>query len=201
MFDVAFSELLIIAVVALIVIGPQRLPKVARTAGMLLGRLQRYVASVKADINREMQLEELRKLQAELAESARKLESQVSAGVSGVQRSLDDGAQSLNSAAAALAGSGATPAASPASPAAAAATASSASDIPAEAWTAESFAAAFGGVATQPATPTPAGATAAVSAAVAPSAIDSPEAAPAAASPAPAPPVPATPVAGNEPRA
>ena len=59
MFDIAFSELLIIAVVALVVLGPERLPKVARTAGHLLGRLQRYVNDVKADINREMQLEEL----------------------------------------------------------------------------------------------------------------------------------------------
>ncbi|MES2771887.1 MAG: Sec-independent protein translocase protein TatB, partial [Pseudomonadota bacterium] len=66
MFDIAFSELLVIAVVALVVIGPERLPKVARAAGHLLGRLQRYVNNVKADINREMQLEELRKLQAEM---------------------------------------------------------------------------------------------------------------------------------------
>ncbi|WP_153115386.1 Sec-independent protein translocase protein TatB [Rhodocyclus tenuis] len=156
MFDVAFSELLIIAVVALIVIGPQRLPKVARTAGVLLGRLQRYVTSVKADINREIQLDELRKLQAELAESARKLESQVGAGVSGVQRSLDDTAQSLNATAASLS-SGVTAAVSaPAAEAvsatpAAAASAASASDIPAASWTAESFAAAFGGAETDPA--------------------------------------------------
>ena len=59
MFDVGFSELMVIAIVALIVIGPERLPKVARTAGHLLGRLQRYVSDVKADINREMQLDEL----------------------------------------------------------------------------------------------------------------------------------------------
>ncbi|MBK1680182.1 Sec-independent protein translocase protein TatB [Rhodocyclus tenuis] len=157
MFDVAFSELLIIAVVALIVIGPQRLPKVARTAGVLLGRLQRYVTNVKADINREIQLDELRKLQAELAESARKLESQVGAGVSGVQRSLDDTAQSLNATAASLS-SGVTAAVSvvPAAEAvsatpAAAASAASASDIPAAPWTAESFAAAFGGAETDPA--------------------------------------------------
>jgi len=52
MFDVGLSELMIIAVVALVVIGPERLPKVARTAGLLLGRLQRYVSDVKADINR-----------------------------------------------------------------------------------------------------------------------------------------------------
>ena len=57
MFDVGISELMVIAVVALVVIGPERLPKVARTAGLLLGRLQRYVSDVKADINRDMQLD------------------------------------------------------------------------------------------------------------------------------------------------
>ena len=61
MFDIGFSELAAIGVVALIVIGPERLPKVARTAGHLLGRLQRYVSTVKADISREMELDELKK--------------------------------------------------------------------------------------------------------------------------------------------
>ena len=63
MFDIGFSEMLVIAVVALIVIGPERLPKVARTLGHLFGRMQRYVNDVKADISREMELDELRKLQ------------------------------------------------------------------------------------------------------------------------------------------
>jgi sec-independent protein translocase protein TatB len=67
MFDVGLSELMVIAVVALVVIGPERLPKVARTAGLLLGRLQRYVSDVKADINREMQLDELKKMQQEIS--------------------------------------------------------------------------------------------------------------------------------------
>jgi sec-independent protein translocase protein TatB len=61
MFDIGFSELLVIGVVALIVIGPERLPKVARTAGHLYGRMQRYVTTVKADIGREIQLDEIRK--------------------------------------------------------------------------------------------------------------------------------------------
>src|SRR5712691_9648797 len=56
MFDVGFSELMVIAVVALIFIGPERLPRVARTLGHLFGRLQRYVNDVKADINRESEL-------------------------------------------------------------------------------------------------------------------------------------------------
>ena len=63
MFDIGFSEIVVIAVVALIVIGPERLPKAARTMGHLFGRLQRYVNDVKSDINREMELDELRKLQ------------------------------------------------------------------------------------------------------------------------------------------
>ena len=61
MFEIGFSELIIIGVVALIVIGPERLPKVARTAGHLYGRMQRYVSSVKSDISQEMQLDEIRR--------------------------------------------------------------------------------------------------------------------------------------------
>ena len=81
MFDVGFSEILVIAVVALIVIGPERLPKVARTLGHLFGRLQRYVAEVKADIDREMQMEELKKLQSSMQEAARSVEKSVTEGV------------------------------------------------------------------------------------------------------------------------
>jgi len=60
-FDIGFSEILVIAVVALIVIGPERMPKVARTAGHLYGRLQRYVSNVKSDISREVEFDELRR--------------------------------------------------------------------------------------------------------------------------------------------
>jgi sec-independent protein translocase protein TatB len=77
-FDVAFSEIVVIAVVALIVIGPERLPRVARTLGHMFGRLQRYVNEVKADINREMELDELRRLRTEVQSAARELESSVS---------------------------------------------------------------------------------------------------------------------------
>lgn len=77
MFDIGFSELIVIAIVALVVIGPERLPKVARTLGHLLGRAQRYVNDVKSDINREIQLDELKKLQSQVTESARSLESSV----------------------------------------------------------------------------------------------------------------------------
>lgn len=79
MFDIGFSELVVIGTVALIVIGPERLPRVARTMGHLLGRLQRYVADVKADISREMELEELRKMRDSMQESVASVEATVSA--------------------------------------------------------------------------------------------------------------------------
>src|SRR5438477_11809236 len=77
MFDIGFSELLVIGIVALIVIGPQKLPGVARTVGHLVGRLQRYVADVKADINREIELEELRKMRDSMQKAATDVQSSV----------------------------------------------------------------------------------------------------------------------------
>jgi sec-independent protein translocase protein TatB len=74
MFDIGFSELLVIGVVALIVIGPERLPKVARTAGSLLGRLNRYVSQVKQDVERDIHLEELRKAQKDMQATAQRFE-------------------------------------------------------------------------------------------------------------------------------
>jgi sec-independent protein translocase protein TatB len=78
LFDVAFSELVVIAIVALIVIGPEKLPKVARALGVLAGRMQRYVATVKADINREMQFEDLQKLQQEIKQGVNQVQSEIS---------------------------------------------------------------------------------------------------------------------------
>lgn len=74
MFDIGFTELLVIGVVALVVIGPERLPRVARTAGQWLGKLNRYVSQVKQDIDRDMRLEELRKMQQDMKDSAQKYE-------------------------------------------------------------------------------------------------------------------------------
>ena len=88
MFDVGFSELVVIGVVALIVVGPERLPKVARTAGVLLARLQRYVNGVKADINREIQLDELKKLQQQMAEQASTIQTAVTSEMKAVEASL-----------------------------------------------------------------------------------------------------------------
>jgi sec-independent protein translocase protein TatB len=94
MFDVSLSELMVIAIVALVVIGPERLPKVARTAGHLLGRLQRYVTTVKADINREMQLEELKKLQQTVTDQVRNMESSVSHEMREIETSVEKSAES-----------------------------------------------------------------------------------------------------------
>jgi sec-independent protein translocase protein TatB len=98
MFDIGFSELLLIAVVALIVIGPERLPKVARTVGHLVGRMQRYVNDVKADIAREMELDELRKMQSSMEDAARSFQSSVNQGVSEAEREMDRLAQDTQSA-------------------------------------------------------------------------------------------------------
>lgn len=89
MFDIAFSELVLIGLVALIVIGPERLPRVARTTGHLLGRLQRYVGDVKSDISREMQLEELKKMQSDIVEQTHSLEKSVNEQLRTVETELN----------------------------------------------------------------------------------------------------------------
>ena len=88
MFDIAFSELLVIGVVALVVIGPERLPKVARTAGILFGRLQRYVSQVKSDINREMELSELSKVKTEFEGAAREFQRDIETKVTDATRDI-----------------------------------------------------------------------------------------------------------------
>ena len=103
MFDIGFSELLVIAIVALIVIGPQRLPTVARTLGHLFGRMQRYVNDVKADISREMEMDELKKMQSSIEDAARTMRDSVdSVGreVSSAESELNKLAQSAPDAAA-----------------------------------------------------------------------------------------------------
>ena len=94
MFDIGFSELVVIALVALIVIGPERLPRVARTLGILFGRMQRYVNDVKADIGREMELEELKKIQTTFQDAAKSVEesvSQVNQEVQATEQELNKG--------------------------------------------------------------------------------------------------------------
>ncbi|AZG10849.1 Sec-independent protein translocase subunit TatB [Pigmentiphaga sp. H8] len=99
MFDVSFTELLTIGVVALIVIGPERLPKVARTIGHLLGRAQRYVNDVKSDIRREVELDELRNLRKEMEDAARSLETTVKTNVDELHKGLNEVQQTVEGAA------------------------------------------------------------------------------------------------------
>jgi sec-independent protein translocase protein TatB len=96
MFDFSFSELALIGAIALIVLGPERLPKVARTVGEWAGKAQRYVSQVKADINREIEVAELQKLQEQARDIARSIETSVQDGVAGLQSDLDSTANALN---------------------------------------------------------------------------------------------------------
>src|SRR6202008_2118367 len=91
MFDFSVGELAVIGVVALVVLGPERLPKVARTIGEWIGKAQRYVNEVKSDINREMELAELKKLQEEARSAAQSIQS----SVQGIQADLHRAAADL----------------------------------------------------------------------------------------------------------
>jgi sec-independent protein translocase protein TatB len=110
MFDIGFSELLVIGVVALIVIGPERLPKVARTAGHLYGRLQRYVATVKSDISQEIQLDELRRAGQNFKESVESTVSSVQQEATVVDDYLRKETASISKAMEAIAVTGGEPA-------------------------------------------------------------------------------------------
>ena len=90
MFDIGFSEIVVIAVVALVVLGPEKLPKTARTLGHLFGRLQRYVNEVKRDIQRELELEELRKLQQNVQSAAKEIEDSMASATRDVERGVRD---------------------------------------------------------------------------------------------------------------
>jgi sec-independent protein translocase protein TatB len=90
MLDFSFGELALIGAVALVVLGPERLPKVARTVGEWLGKAQRYVSQVKSDINREMELAELKKLQEEARGAAQSMQAAVQDLQSGVNTAVAD---------------------------------------------------------------------------------------------------------------
>ena len=111
MFDVSFTELLVIGVVALVVIGPERLPKVARTVGHLLGRAQRYVNDVKSDIQREIELDELRKFKRDMDDAASEVHTSVRQASESLRSSGDVLRAELDDTARAVAQSGASPAA------------------------------------------------------------------------------------------
>jgi len=115
MFDVGFSELIVIALVALIVIGPERLPRVARTLGALLGRAQRYVNDVKADIQREVDMDELKSVQSTFQDAAKSVEQSVNqAG-----EELQSAGEAMNQSVAGIAESREAPQEDPPAPAAA----------------------------------------------------------------------------------
>jgi sec-independent protein translocase protein TatB len=82
--------------VALVVLGPEKLPRVARQAGEWMGKLQRYVADVKSDINRQMELDELKRVQEELKGAAQSLQAEVSSAVTGLQSEVDSIHRELN---------------------------------------------------------------------------------------------------------
>lgn len=97
MIDLGLSKLALIGAVALIVIGPEKLPRVARTIGTLLGKAQRYVSDVKAEVNRSMELEELRKMKGTVEGAARDVESSIHGATSGVEREWSATASELTS--------------------------------------------------------------------------------------------------------
>jgi sec-independent protein translocase protein TatB len=96
MFDIGFSELIVIGIVALVVIGPERLPRVARTLGILFGRLQRYVTQVKADINREMDLSEINRVKTEFESAARSFKQDVESKAAEGEREIREAQASID---------------------------------------------------------------------------------------------------------
>ncbi len=90
MIDLGISKLALIGAVALIVIGPEKLPRVARTVGALLGKAQRYVADVKAEVNRSMDLEELKKMKDSVESAARDVQSSVKESASDFEKTWSE---------------------------------------------------------------------------------------------------------------
>jgi sec-independent protein translocase protein TatB len=88
--DLGIEKMLVIGAVALIVIGPEKLPRVARTVGTLLGKAQRYVADVKAEVNRSIELEELKKMKDTVETAARDVESSIHSGVSEFEKTWSE---------------------------------------------------------------------------------------------------------------
>ena len=93
MIDLGIEKMLVIGAVALIVIGPEKLPRVARTVGNLIGRAQRYVSDVKSEVNRSIELEELKKMKQEVETAARDVESSIHSGVRDLERELNEATQ------------------------------------------------------------------------------------------------------------
>lgn len=98
MIDLGLEKMMVIGAVALVVIGPEKLPRVARTVGALVGKAQRYVADVKAEVNRSIELDELKKMKQEVESAARDVESSIHSGVRDLERGLNEAAQGVTSA-------------------------------------------------------------------------------------------------------
>jgi len=96
MIDLGISKLALIGAVALIVIGPEKLPRVARTVGALLGKAQRYVADVKAEVNRSMDLDELKKMKDSVESAARDVETSVNSGANDFEKSWSEATSGLD---------------------------------------------------------------------------------------------------------
>ena len=96
MFELSFGKMMIIAVVALIVLGPEKLPKVARTLGHLLGRARSYANQVKQDIDREMQMDELKKLQQAAQDAAKSFETTVNEAGRSVEQEATSASKVFN---------------------------------------------------------------------------------------------------------
>ncbi|MDH4449117.1 MAG: Sec-independent protein translocase protein TatB [Rhodoferax sp.] len=90
MIDLGISKLALIGAVALVVIGPEKLPRLARTVGALLGKAQRYVADVKAEVNRSMDLDELKKMRDTVQDAARDVENSIQTSASDFEKSWSD---------------------------------------------------------------------------------------------------------------
>lgn len=97
MIDLGLSKMALIGAVALIVIGPEKLPRVARTVGTLLGKAQRYVNDVKAEVNRSMELDELRKMKETVETAARDVESSIHGTASDIEREFNEAAGAFSS--------------------------------------------------------------------------------------------------------
>lgn len=97
MIDLGISKLALIGAVALIVIGPEKLPRVARTMGTLLGKAQRYVSDVKAEVNRSMELEDLKKMKDSVEGAARDVESSIQTTASDFEQSWAEATAGLDS--------------------------------------------------------------------------------------------------------
>jgi sec-independent protein translocase protein TatB len=96
--DLGLSKMALIGAVALIVIGPEKLPRVARTVGTLLGKAQRYVADVKAEVNRSMELDELRKMKDTVESAARDVESSVSSAATDFEKQWQEATSTAHTA-------------------------------------------------------------------------------------------------------